>query len=137
MRTQVTLTTTNKSVETSALLDSGAAETFIDYRFVTKHGLPLKKLPALIKVYNADGTTNEHGTIRHCVTTLIEVAGHRHHLHLLVTALGKENIILGLPWLRRTNAVIDFSKGTLSIDPTKVELSASEKLRAMWFPNQN
>ncbi|OJT04956.1 hypothetical protein TRAPUB_4259 [Trametes pubescens] len=70
-----------------------------------------------------DGTANHQGTIKKCVILEIEAGGHRHLLRLLVTSLGKEAIILGLPWLQRVNAKIDFNQGTLQVDPNKVNLT--------------
>lgn len=55
----------------------------------------------------------------------------------LVTSLGKERIILGLPWLRRVNAQLDFKQGTLAIDPTKVNLSPAEQFRLKKLPKVN
>ena len=40
----------------------------------------------------------------------------------LVTDLGGEDIILGLPWLRRTNPQVDWEKGRLSVKATKVTI---------------
>ena len=40
----------------------------------------------------------------------------------LVTDLGGEDIILGLPWLRKTNSQVDWEKGQLSVKATKVTI---------------
>ncbi|THH05058.1 hypothetical protein EW145_g5082 [Phellinidium pouzarii] len=37
---------------------------------------------------------------------------------LLVTSLGKEDIILGLPWLKQRNPIINWKEGTISIRQT-------------------
>ena len=60
-----------------------------------------------------DGTPNKQGTIRYYVNLNIEINGRKWKERLLVTALGKHRIILGLPWLRKTNPIIDWEKGTL------------------------
>ena len=39
---------------------------------------------------------------------------------LLVTGLGKESLILGLPWLRRNNLIIDWKKGTLEFQEERL-----------------
>ena len=54
----------DRIVEADALIDTGAGEQFIDYRYAQKEGMKMKNLSAPIRVFNADGTTNEHGTIR-------------------------------------------------------------------------
>jgi hypothetical protein len=56
---------------------------------------------------------NKRGTIRHYVDLNIEVQGRICREHFLVTGLGKHRIILGFPWLRKTNLIIDWTKGTL------------------------
>ena len=99
----------DRIVETDGLIDTGAGELFVDYRYAKMKNMPMKKLPQPIRVFNADGTSNEQGTIRHFVLTEMEAGGHRHLVRLLVTGLGKETVILGLPWLKRINASIDFA----------------------------
>ena len=127
----------DRIVETDGLIDTGAGELFVDYRYAKMKNMPMKKLPQPIRVFNADGTSNEQGTIRHFVLTEMEAGGHRHLVRLLVTGLGKETVILGLPWLKRINASIDFAAGTIKIDPSRVNLLPSEMLRAKWFPDQD
>ena len=60
-----------------------------------------------------DGTPNKQGTIRYYVNLNIEIHRRKWKEQLLVTGLGKHRIILGLPWLRKTNPIIDWEKGTL------------------------
>ena len=88
-------------------------------------------------MYNVDGTQNEWGTITKFVLEETSTGGHRHLVRFLVTSLGKEKIILGLPWLKRINPTIDFVKGTLSINPTHIRLTLSETLCSKWFPNED
>ena len=95
------------------LLDSGATEKFIDQNFAKSKGLKTKLLKTPIKVYNVDGTPNKRGTIRSYVNLDIEIHGRTRRERLLVTGLGKQKIILGFSWLKETNPVIDWKKGTL------------------------
>ncbi|KAI0745583.1 hypothetical protein C8Q76DRAFT_688630 [Earliella scabrosa] len=41
--------------------DKGAGELFVDYRYARMKNMPMKKLPQPIRVFNADGTSNEQG----------------------------------------------------------------------------
>jgi predicted aspartyl protease len=59
-----------------------------------------------------DGTLNKKGTITHCTKEEMEINGRRSKLTFLVTGLGNESIILGLPWLQKVNSVIDWKRGT-------------------------
>jgi len=53
----------SKRAETSALLDLGATENFINHQYVQQLQLPIKQLTIPWKVFNMDGTTNQKGDI--------------------------------------------------------------------------
>ena len=95
------------------LLDCGATGKFIDQNYVKANQWKTKPLKKLIQVFNVDGTQNKRGTIKSYVELDIEIHGQRRKERLLVTGLGKQKIILGYTWLRQTNPVIDWEKGTL------------------------
>jgi transposase InsO family protein len=94
-------------------LDSGAGGKFIDQNYARAKKLETEPLIRPIQVYNVDGTPNKRGTIRRYVDLNIKVHGQTRKERLLVTGLGKQKIILGYPWLRETNPMIDWKKGTL------------------------
>ena len=52
-----------ETVETEALLDSGAGGIFIDRDFAIQNDLPLDTLPRMMKAQNIDGTPNKKGMI--------------------------------------------------------------------------
>jgi transposase InsO family protein len=108
-------------------LDSGAGGKFIDQNFVKAKQLETEPLIFPIKVYNVDGTPNKRGTIRRYVDLNIEVHGMIRKERLLVTGLGKQKIILGFPWLRETNPIIDWEKGTLEWRKPKLETKSPKK----------
>ena len=89
----------SRKVEVPALIDSGAAGVFIDENFVKKLDLLTELLPVNIEVYNVDGTVNRNGSITKKVVTDLELKGKRLEEEFLVTALGRQRIILGYPWL--------------------------------------
>ena len=97
----------DRIIETLALMDSGAGGIFIDRSFALSQGLTCSRLLSPIPVFNVDGTPNQQGFITHCVCRNLTIAGVTQRTRFLVTALGNENIILGLPWLRQTNAKVD------------------------------
>jgi predicted aspartyl protease len=101
-----------KDVEMKALLDSRAGGIFMDHQFADKNSILLHPLAKLVSVWNVDGTQNKKGTITHYVKEEMEINGRRTKLTFLVTGLGNESIILGLPWLQKVNPVIDWKKGT-------------------------
>ena len=106
---------TQKGIEIveEGFLDSGAGGKFIDQNYVRAKRLEKEALFEPIKVYNVDGTPNKRGTITHYVDLDIEIHGRKRKERLLVTGLGKHKVILGLPWLRKANPIIDWEKGTL------------------------
>ena len=90
----------DRTIETRALVDSGAGGTFIDGAYAATQNIPVSPLLNPIPVFNVDGTPNQQGFITHCVRTNLVVAGISTRTRLLVTNLGNEHIILGLPWFR-------------------------------------
>ena len=67
--------TLDRTIETSALIDSGAEGTFIDKTFAHKHGIHLTPLNRPIPVYNVDGTRNKLGSITEYTWKGITIAG--------------------------------------------------------------
>ena len=108
-------------------VDSGAGGKFIDQNFVRAKQLETEPLINPIKVYNVDGTPNKRGTIRRYIDLNIEVHGQVRKERLLVTGLGKQKIILGFPWLKQTNPIIDWEKGTLEWRQPKRKQPKKEK----------
>ena len=108
-------------------LDSGAGGKFIDQNYAKAQGLETEPLLEPIPVYNVDGTPNKRGTIRRYVDLNIEIHGQTRKERLLVTGLGKQKIILGFPWLRETNPIIDWKKGTLEWRQPKLDKELPQK----------
>ena len=117
-------------VETLALIDSGAGGIFIDKEYQQQLKLPIHRLPRSIKVKNVDGTKNKTGEITGYIIIEIHVAG-RHATEIaFVTGLGRQRIILGVPWLRGWNPDIDWKKSSLewrdTAEATTVKTPAEE-----------
>lgn len=96
-----------------ALIDSGAGGMFIDFKTVFKLRLNQYSLPKPIDVFNADGTGNKLGQIKHYVKIPLVIGGKTFHAQLYVTSLGKQDIILGMTWLKLYNPIINWQQGTL------------------------
>ena len=106
--------TEQKTVETLGLIDSGAGGKFIDQNYAKKEGFEQHALKEPIRAYNVDGTENKRGTIKTYVNLELEVNGRKRRTQLLVTGLGKEQIILGFPWLNEHNPDINWTTGHFS-----------------------
>jgi gag-polyprotein putative aspartyl protease len=111
----------NESIETRPLVDSGAGGIFMDQNYARKHGFNLTKLEYPIMAQNVDGTENKQGTIRYYTDLDIQVNGKTNMERFLITGLGNQKIILGLPWLREHNPEINWKEGTLQWRITTME----------------
>ena len=101
----------NETVETLGLLDSGVGGQFIDQNYARKAGFEIKKLNKPLQALNVDRTKNKRGTITSFVKLNAWVNREQMNLHLLVTGLGKQKIILGFPWLHEYNLEINWKTG--------------------------
>lgn len=93
------------------MIDSGAGGNFIDQNYARTLGLPLLPLPSPIRVHNVDGTLNKKGTVTKYVETHINLGKRKDPIRLNVTGLGNQKVILGYPWLKESNPVIDWKQG--------------------------
>ena len=118
-----------KSTDSAAMIDSGATGLFLHQKFIDRHKIFTRALPHPITLYNIDGTPNLAGKITHSARLLSTIDGNPPQLlEYLVTNLGTEDIILGLPWLRKVNPRVDWEKGQLQIShPTPRSLTIEDE----------
>ena len=95
------------------LLDSGAGGKFIDSDYARDIHAWKKDLKKPISVYNVDGTPNKQGTITQYVDLYLTIHERKKKHRFFVTGLGSQQLILGYPWLKEENPLIDWDKGTL------------------------
>jgi len=105
----------------NALIDSGAGGTFIDKKFTEQNGIALIPIEKKIQIFNADRTENNSGIIEHCIWLKIQMGKKKISTRFLVTELGKDKMILGLPWLKQYNPKIDWNTGKVDIDSIHME----------------
>ena len=114
-------TENGKIAETTALVDSGATICCIDLHFVQRMKWPLWKLKRPIEARNADGTSNKGGMIRYLVDLNLRIEDRNSFQRFFIMDLGNKNtIILGHPWLTRTNPLINWTAGMVKIRGTPV-----------------
>jgi predicted aspartyl protease len=106
-RANVGLRGKNKSTTTAAMIDSGATGLFIDKGFAQRHRMALRPLKQPIRLHNIDGSNNTAGQITHFVRLYMTLGKYKEWTDFLVTNLGVDILILGLPWLRKVNPLID------------------------------
>lgn len=114
-----------KPIATKALIDSGAEGIFMDTTFTKTHHISTFPLKQPIMVLNVDGSPNSSGNIYRYTWKKITFGSKTIFTRFLITKLGKEEIILGLPWLHKHNPQINWKQGTLRINKltTAMELA--------------
>ena len=103
----------HQTAQVLALLDSGATENFIDKRTVKTLGLGTRLLSHPLNIHNVDGTLNREGRITHYADLWVRRGNLATKLRFYVTNLGRDRLILGHPWFRKFNPIIDWTKNTL------------------------
>ena len=99
MRIPVSTRTSYSTADKVALVDSGATDNFIHPNFAVRMGLKPAKLEHPCKIWNVDNTENEAGMITHYLDLDVETKGIHKEMCFLITNIGKEDILLGYPWL--------------------------------------
>src|SRR5215475_9521956 len=90
------------------LVDCGADGQFLDVDFVEQNKITTHKLTRPIRVKNVDGSPNENGPVTEVADLMLRYNGHAERVMFAVTRLGKEKLILGLPWLKEHNPEINW-----------------------------
>ena len=102
-----------KDVDVTALLDSGAQGRFVD-ESVIGHG-KIRRLNKPIMVRNVDGTRNAAGKIVHEARLKYSIGDQKFDEWFLVTSLGDQKVILGMPWLETHNPEINWNTKTIKL----------------------
>ena len=97
-----------KHVDSNTLINSSAEGIFIDQNFSWQLGLKTLALDKPILAQNIDGTVNKQGTMKSYIDLEFSINGKRFNKRFYVTGLGKQKMILRLPWLRKHNPIIDW-----------------------------
>ncbi|KAF8232947.1 hypothetical protein L208DRAFT_1213619, partial [Tricholoma matsutake] len=90
----------------------------MSYKFAESSRFKLHPLEGVIRVKNVDRIQNKKGEISHYTKGFLKINGRSFPTTFLIAGLGKESIILGLPWLRRINPVINWRIGTFQFRMT-------------------
>ncbi|OCH84163.1 hypothetical protein OBBRIDRAFT_703583, partial [Obba rivulosa] len=103
-----------KIVELKALINTGVQTNLIHPDIVKKYALPTVRLPSPIRARNVDGTLNQQGSISHRVEVIYRLKDLEIPTNFYVTGIGNEDLILGLPWLKRMNPKIDWETSSFT-----------------------
>ena len=113
---QVHTVNSNCPLAMKALIDCGATGEFIDHEFVRAHELRTYQLPHLIRLYNADGLSNEIRKITEAIDLVVQYKGHKSWSKFYVSSIGHKAIILGHTWLVEHNPDINLAHRQSQID---------------------
>jgi hypothetical protein len=108
-------TDTGEVFLTAALLDCGVTDKFIHSDFVKCNCIATRLLSQPIPIYNVDGTLNEAGSITEVIKMMLRYHDHSEKTLFTVTGLGKQDVILGLTWLREHNPEVDWKLGEVKM----------------------
>lgn len=95
----------------SALIDSGAEQSFIDEALAQKLGIPVEPLPEVLQVAALNGAPLASITHRTTDLTLSLSGNHVEQISLFLFKAPHTPLVLGYPWLKRHNPQIDWEKG--------------------------
>jgi len=109
------------------MVDCGATGLFLDVPFVQRNHITTFPLRQPIDLLNIDGSPNTAGRITHFTRLELTVDSHTTWTDFLVANLGGEDMILGLPWLRKLNPTIDWHQGTLQVPTASSSVPATTK----------
>jgi hypothetical protein len=108
-----------KTVETTAVVDSGVAGTFISEDFIKLHKIQTHQLSKSFKVTTTDGSLTKGGPITHYCVLTMKIDDCAMIGKFNVMRLGKhDQILLGIPWLCAMDPIIRWKAGTLSLPRT-------------------
>ena len=100
------------------LIDCGASSDFVSTDFVKRHGLEERMLATQHRVRGYDGQLTPASGVLEAPVTIASLgtSGDAAPLRLLAAQLHSDDVILGLPWLAATGAVIDFAARSVTLD---------------------
>ncbi len=124
MRIPVLFESAHAMAEREVLVDLGATDNFISKNLL--HRLKIGYLPVEtpIKIWNVDGTHNQDGAIRHFTDLQVRTGTETKVLQFLITNLGKDEVILGYPWLTTFEPIIHWKDATLDKQCQPVVISS-------------
>jgi hypothetical protein len=94
----------------TALIDSGATKNFLDLLVWKELQIRQVRLPKPLVVHNVDGTENCRGKLEHFCWLKIYYQNQMIRMKFFLTDLGKDQFILGYPFLYAFDPEIDWRK---------------------------
>jgi hypothetical protein len=105
-----------KPFQTETFIDCGATGDFYDTDSAHKRKLTIYELEHPKRLYLADGSPSLVGDITHATDLEVDISGHKEIRTFFLTGLGRYEVLLGKPWLRKHNPYIDWAQDFLTFD---------------------
>jgi predicted aspartyl protease len=115
----------NRSICSSAIIDSGATALFVNKHFVQCYHIIYSPLPNTIALHNIDGSKNKAGSLTYFARLTLIIDSWNEPTNFLVIDLGPKDIILGLLWLKKVNPTIDWNSGEIEIPNSPEQFTPS------------
>jgi hypothetical protein len=109
----------NNEHHTTAMVDCGATENFIDERYAKQNNIPLQRKAIPRRVLAVDGREVANGPVTHDALVDLTINNHYETIRLHCITIGNSPIIVGLPWLRKHNPNIDWKEGRVTFDSAR------------------
>ena len=113
MKVLITIKTSYNTAEVPSLVDSGATDNFIHPRTVRQLHLGTSLLDKPKKLFNVNDTQNRAGSVTRYVDLGVTTNQNERQMRFLVSDIGRENLILGYPWLAAFEPCFKWKEGTL------------------------
>ena len=94
--------------KTSALLDSGAKESFLDAETAVRWGIPLVEVSRSLVANSLNGQNIDHITKTTIPLRLCISGNHQEEISLLI--IDTHSVILGHPWMVKHSPEVDWGK---------------------------
>jgi len=112
-----------KRAETTALLDSGATENFMNLAYAKWLKLPIKTLRYPQPLFNVDGSTNKQGDLKFYSDLVIRTGTTRKNMRFFLLDLGNHQLILGYPWFAAYQPKVDWARGWIDVSQLPIVIS--------------
>jgi len=116
----------SKRVETTALLDSGATENFMNLAYAKWLKLPIKMLRYPRPLFNVDGSTNKQGDLKFYTDLAMRTGAVKKNMRFFLSDLGNHQLILGYPWFAAYQPKVDWARGWIDVSQLPIIISSPD-----------
>jgi hypothetical protein len=111
MKIQVKILAGTVTEETTAMIDSGATNNFINQSLVDQHRIPTEPRKFIMPVRDIAG--RNLGSVDKQVRLRLRMRNHKEEIILNVIGTGQHPIVFGLPWLKAYSPTIDWRENRI------------------------